>query len=657
MDENTARTIELRLSQDVALAETLVKHPRDTIQPAPHASVGGVGALDELRRVGGSLEGKIALDRTLGEGGMGIVHLATQATMGRHVAVKTLRSGPSDVSATLRILREAWVTGALEHPNIVPIYDVGVDAAGAPIIVMKRVEGRPWNEVLHDHEAICRLTGIADPLEANVRTLLSVCNAIHFAHSRGILHRDIKPENVMIGAFGEVYLLDWGIAVSLRADPSGRLPLAAHAKEVAGTPSYMAPEMLAGDPAALSERTDVYLLGAVFYEIFAGQPPHEGPTLQAMIASIVLSAPPFREGFPAEARRICSQAMARDPADRHESVEALRAAIEGYLEHRGSRKLAWDAKQSLDVLLRTLAEEPPGEERTLAVFNLLGECRFGYRAALSAWPGNVAARRGLDRALLGVIENELDGGDPSAAATLLRELAEPPADVVARVDAAVKKRAEEEERLRRLGEDMDPSVGGRTRMFIGVIFGAIWTALPLVAWFNEARGRPMSHVHVIFSSAVFLAVGAGFGFWARDSLSRTLLNRRFGMTFALHFAGQMLLATGAWILGLSPVQSLTLQMFAWAATQTLLAVWVERWFGAVAAVSAASFLITGAWPKLQHPLAALSNATFTLVLILVWFPRQDIEVIRKRRADFRKRARKVFLEMRRPLGGGEDDSL
>src|SRR5678815_4585974 len=104
-----------------------------------------------------------------------------------------------------------------------------------------------------------------------------VLNAVRFAHSRGILHRDLKPANVMIGEFGEVYLVDWGIAVSLRDDGSGRLPLAANATEPAGTPVYMAPEMLGRDGLPpLSERTDIYLAGAVLFEIVAGRPPHEG---------------------------------------------------------------------------------------------------------------------------------------------------------------------------------------------------------------------------------------------------------------------------------------------------------------------------------------------------------------------------------------------
>src|SRR6185437_11673081 len=135
---------------------------------------------------------------------------------------------------------------------------------------------------------------------------------------------------------------------------------------------------------------------------------------------------------------------------RFATADELRRAIDEYLKHRGSRRLAYEAKQSVERLLRTIETEPRGEERTLAIANLLGECRFGYRAALSAWPENEAARHGLDRALIAVIEQELAEGEPHAAANLLREVSAPPPDVVARVESAAKARAEQDERLRRM---------------------------------------------------------------------------------------------------------------------------------------------------------------------------------------------------------------
>lgn len=656
-DLELARTIQARLvGGPVDLARTLVQSPRSTIEPQRHASAGGRSALEALRQLGASLDGKLAVHQTLGEGGMGVVHLATQATLGRHVALKTMRAGAGDVDATLRILREAWVTGALEHPNVVPIYDVGVDAAGSPVIVMKRIEGQHWGELMHAHEDTAKRFSAKDPLEWNIGILVSVCNAVHFAHSRGILHRDLKPENVMIGAFGEVYVLDWGIAISLKDDPSGRLPPASLATDVAGTPSYMAPEMLLGDPSMLSPRTDVYLLGAIFYEIFAGRPPHEGDSLEKMIGSILLSNLTFPTGFPSEAQRICRRAMSRDPGARFASAEELRVALEEYVRHRGSRKLGFEAKRSLDSLLHVIANEPSGEERALAVFNRLGECRFGYRAALAAWPENEGARKGLDRALLAVIDYELAEGDANAAATLLREVAEPPPEIVAKVEAAVRARAEQDARRKKLEGDFDPTIGSRTRSFLAATFGTLWTLSPLFGWYRQRGGEPITYLHTIIPSALFIVLGVVAYLWAKETLNKTLLNRRLASTLWLLLWGQLLLALGAWLAGMPAWQNSLLHVLAWGATEAFLAVWLERWFTVPAVACGITFVVVAAIEqRAMFPLMALCNLILTVVLLRVWFPKQDIERINETRKEIRRRARAWLLEAAANVTRGDEE--
>jgi hypothetical protein len=638
-DPSFAATLQARFAADPARGRTIVERPGSTIEPPHPPSSGALAALEALRALGPTLGGRIDLHETLGEGGMGVVHLATQTTLGRNVAVKTLRAGVTGADASLRILREAWITGALEHPNVVPVHDVGIDAAGSPVIVMKRIEGLAWSELVRDPAAISRRFAVGDPLEWNLRTLVTVCNAVHFAHSRGILHRDLKPENVMIGEFGEVYVVDWGIAVSLAADPSGRLAPASQASEIAGTPHYMAPEMLLGDPSALSPRTDVYLLGAIFYEIVAGEPPHRGDNLHALIADILLSTPPFPPGFPPEARHVCARALSRDPADRHGSAEELRLAIEEYLRHRGSRRLAHDAKQSLARLEQVIATGTRGPERELLIANMLGECRFGYHAALAAWPDNQAARQGLDRALLLVVAHELADGDAAAAATLLRDVSAPPAEVTARVEAAVRERAKEEERLRRLEEAHDPSVGSRARTLLGGIFGLVWTASPLVAWSYARRGGHATYLMVtLLPQLVFFAMSAVAYGLAKDTLSTTLLNRRIALTVALYFVAQALLGVGGWFAGISIPDLHLAFLFSWALTHTLLAVWAERWFALPAGVSALAFIVAAAFPGLAYPLMSLCNLVLTAVVVRAWLPRQDLALIRERRRELHRRA-------------------
>jgi eukaryotic-like serine/threonine-protein kinase len=237
---------------------TLAGSPTSTIvPPVARPTTGGARALEVLEELAGDTE-QLRIGSVIGEGGMGIVHAAEQVALGRTVAVKSLKPGRRDPVASLDLLREAWVTGSLEHPNIVPVHYLKVMRDGPPSIVLKRIEGVEWSRLLHDAGEVERRFGAKDLLAWNVGILLQVLNALRFAHRHGILHRDLKPSNVMIGDYGEVYLLDWGIAVSLRDDGSGRLPLASHAAQLAGTPCYMAPEMLGreGD-LPLSERTDV----------------------------------------------------------------------------------------------------------------------------------------------------------------------------------------------------------------------------------------------------------------------------------------------------------------------------------------------------------------------------------------------------------------
>jgi serine/threonine-protein kinase len=316
----------------------------------------------------------------------------------------------------------------------------------------------------------------------------------------------------------------------------------------------------------------------------------------------------------------------------------LRVAIDEYLRHRGSRKLAHDAKQSLTLLQKAI-EGDAGDDRKLAVANLLGECRFGYHAALSAWPANETARNGLDRALLLVIEHELIEGSPATAATLLREVSAPPADVSARVKAAVDARAEEDARLHRMEGDLDPTVGGRTRAFIMGLFGVAWTVSPLAGWAYATHvGKASYFETTLLPAVVFLLLGFVAYTWARETLTKTALNRRLSLTFALYFAAHCILVAGGWLGGFSPLHVHMVLMFAWGLMYTLLAVWAERWFALPAATCALSFLVVAGFPSLMFPLMSLDNLVLTVVVVKVWFPRQDVARILERRRLFRARA-------------------
>ncbi|MBK6808484.1 MAG: serine/threonine protein kinase [Sandaracinaceae bacterium] len=377
----------------------------------------------------GPAGGGVRLRGRLGEGGMGEVLLAEQVSMERDVAVKRLKPEARNDYSTLKLLQEAWVTGYLEHPNVIPVYDITVDAQGSPLILLKRIHGVAWGELMDDPETVRRRWGAADLLEWNLRVLMQVCDAVQFAHARGIVHRDLKPENVMVGEHGEVYVVDWGIAVTLREELASRLPLANKASELAGTPCYMAPEMLGRPGDQLSPRTDVYLLGAMLYEIMLSARPHPGNSFAEILASVLASPPPIPDDAPQELTRICTQAMALHPHDRHASALDFKLALEGFVRHRGSRRLARRASRRLEQLYGELAQAEPGQrdpERHLRLHRLHAECRFAFREALKEWPENGAAQRGLRAATLSMVEYELDNHDARGAATMLGRISEPP---------------------------------------------------------------------------------------------------------------------------------------------------------------------------------------------------------------------------------------
>lgn len=607
-EEELARTVEARLLTTEVIARTFVDRPAATIHPAPASldpqgkqALEGLGAPSLARRVASGLD----VGETLGEGGMGLVRVATQRALGRSVVVKTLKPG-AEPSASLRLLREAWVTGQLEHPNVVPVYDLGVDEAGLPLIVLKRIEGAPWSGLIADAEAARARLGEADLLEWNLRTLVQVARALEFAHARGVLHRDIKPENVMIGAFGEVYLVDWGIAVSLRDDATGRLPLAKHVRDVTGTPSYMAPEMLTPDPTLLGAHTDVYLLGATLYEVACGHPPHRGATLGAMILSIARSAPELPDDVPAELAAIVRRAMARDPSERHAGVAELRAEVEGFLRHRGSAQIAAEARarnRELDALLAS----PDAADARARLYDLFGECRFGYRQALRSWQENEVAAAGLLAASEAMIEHELAHGSADAAAAILAELPNPPDALARRARASIDEKRAKEARVRELakkGHEADPRVGWRTRALGALVFGGIWLALPL--------GTHLAHLRVDYvmlvavSLALALVIGA-FNLWARDTMRRSATLRLQGRIALFVCVAQGLLFTGGWLAGAAPTLAMALSIPMWGLGAAILALAIDLRLALVGVGYALATLVAASHLEWVWIVAAVSN--------------------------------------------------
>lgn len=299
-------------------------------------------------------------------GGMGAVWLARDSQIGRDVALKELRAeNRNSTTIPARFLREARITGQLEHPGVVPVYELGCDpATGQPFYTMRFFRGSTLSQAadaFHEH----RKNGSEDPLEfvELLSAFVSVCNTIAYAHSHGIVHRDLKGENVVLGNFGEVILLDWGLAKRLHSNEDddttdGDFELNGIASktvmgQVMGTPAYMAPEQAQGRLDMVGPWTDIFGLGAILYEILTGGPPFVGKTTVEVLqrASHAEVVPPriHWSDVPQALEAACLKAMSDAPADRYTSAAEFAREIQGWQDRQ--RRLAEDELRQAGVRL------------------------------------------------------------------------------------------------------------------------------------------------------------------------------------------------------------------------------------------------------------------------------------------------------------------
>jgi serine/threonine protein kinase len=265
--------------------------------------------------------GRFALDRELAQGGMGRVYAGRDLRLGREVAIKVLLE--RNEALARRFEREALVAARLQHPGIVTVYDAGFWPTGEPFLVMKLVRGRTLDRVIGDADTL------ADRL-ALLPHLIATADALAYAHDQGVVHRDLKPSNVVVGAFGETVVVDWGLAKDLRNDdpettsaaaPSPDPELTRHGA-VLGTPAYMPPEQAAGE--RVDARADVYALGAMLYQTLSGTPPaaasdRDGQRTYHAPAPLATLEPATAPDLLA----IVAKAMAMDPVDRYPSAYEL----------------------------------------------------------------------------------------------------------------------------------------------------------------------------------------------------------------------------------------------------------------------------------------------------------------------------------------------
>lgn len=547
----------------------------------------------------------ISMGDVIGVGGQAVVRTATQNDLKRTVAVKAVHHPTDEVISAL--LREAWVAGSLEHPNILPIHALASDEQGAPLLVMKRIEGVAWSDALTD--PACIPGGATDVLEWHLRALLQLCRAIEFAHARGIVHLDIKPANVMLGEHGEVYLLDWGLAVTVDPFAPEWMPKVESIKKVLGTPGYISPEQAGGDGARIGLHTDVFLLGAVLYEIVNGRRLQPNEPIVAVTQAWRGLIPDFEPGVPGELEAICTEALSRDPDLRHPSVTAFRQAIEAFLQHRHANALADAALERLPAVI----SDPYADPRALH------EVRFGLQQALAEWPGHMPAAIGLRELLVAVAELHLERGETDAAAAVLSELDDPEDAIATRIEvlrAAQEREAAEVEALRR---DRDLDLNRQSRTVWVAAVGVFWLACNVVCGLLHRSGTfVFDHSALLILASVTLAL-FGVGAWyVRDSLRRVGVDRRMIDTIGAGLATVPFLWIAGAAMRLPVLETVSISTVLYLFFLMTQAINGERRIWWAVPILAPLVIAAAAWPTYAFEWAGLAGLLCAWVPAAIW---------------------------------------
>ncbi len=598
--EKLPETCTLLLSLDLTVHETF--------DPRTHAPLATDVTENTALQIltGPHTTSTIETEKQLGKGGMGIVICGQQTLPDREVAIKKVLKSSNTYQRML--LQEAQITGQLEHPNIVPIHQISQNENGEIQIIMKKVQGKTLLEQLSSiHATDDNGDNIQLPV-SQLQQLLLVCHALEYAHSRHIVHRDIKLENIMVGDFNEVFLMDWGLGMhtinQIGANPG-----------IVGTPCYLAPEMLSGNPDDVDVRTDVYLMGATIHHLLMGTPRHDKQkvrdTLEQAHASAAYEYPLH---IPSVFGDMINKACARSKSKRFQSMTELRGALEDALEHWEAIQLTTKATKRLRSFLPTLEDSTD----TTHIGREFLRIRTQLESAVDMWNENIEAKEALIELLEAMIEYHVLRLEVSVADALYQELESPSETITQsmhKARTAFNKLAQAHERA----QEYDPTQSKSGRRTLIVSLAA--TSVLLVSFAGayslfvspEVTTIRLMYTGSLVSTSCILGVFLG---------RKTLLTNKLGAQMARTFTMTSLLATfNHWvghIYGESPTSIMTVDIFIMAAAFALMKDSIPSAYR-IAGMGVILGVIGLLYPQLVHPLLLTTILFSTMWALLDWY--------------------------------------
>ena len=545
----------------------------------------------------------IELVSVLGQGGMGTVFLGRQALPTRDVAVKKARVSGGKLENLL--LLEATIAGSLEHPNIVPIHEIRRSEDSEIEVVMKRIQGTTLRDLIG--------TSFQEKgyLEKALTVLIQATHALEFAHSQGVVHRDIKTQNIMIGDFGETYLLDWGIAIQMNN-------LSSFQDGLVGTPSGMAPEMLSGNLKDISKATDIFLLGSTLHEILTGKTRYQddGPDL---FREIRRSEPfVYSSDVPVELAELVNRCCHKSPKARVGSVLEFREALEKYQKLKNASELLAMGMREMKVA-EAIIEQPNRSklERTKLYYHI-HRARFAYERALAINPSLSEALTRLQELVNKLARMLLDEGNHEAAAWFGESSGLLQPSIQGEIEEAMERAAliqRENERLQNIGKINDPKASFRTRTGLGI--GLLICSLLMIysLFSSQNQTLPVSGEQLVVESLVLLVVVGGVLSWMRRRIVATPDGQRAFVGVMGALGGILAIRWTCSSFGIAPGVTITLEKF----------IAAVAFFGSYPAIPSGAVIgglcVAGGFVGVLEPSLQITSSAIMLFLIITLLAR------------------------------------